>query len=231
MINWRPPLLLASIILSGASVYIAFANYYGQESPSIILLNNDFRYWTREPQGGLKPYMWTTDYFLGGNDSISLIPTRISGRECMKISVYQDGLNDSYTWASVHIRQDIRGQALREFLKSKIGIWLYVNFSYKYAGEMRQPLNVFGVEINDGSNLLWFVFSDSKSEAYSLPSHRIVIVETPLHQWSYREIDVGAEYAKLTRKQPDSLSFSLVMGSTRNLPGTFQGYFSKVLVD
>jgi hypothetical protein len=210
-------------------ILIGFNQFYGQEYEPPVIINGDFRYWTLAPEGGeTRPYYWLVDHFGGGNDSTSVFETYHDGRRSMALRVYQDGRRDLFVWAAIHIRQEVTGTALRRLLNSKIGIWLYANLSYRYDETTKEPLNVFGVEINDGRNLLWFIFSDGPGMAYNLRSHRIVVVPTPLHEWSYREIDINAEYAKISAKQPESLSFILILGSTWGQPGLFEGYFASI---
>ncbi len=91
-----------------------------------------------------------------------------------------------------------------------------------------KPKNAFGLEINDGENLVWILFSDGEEITYTFPHHRIVVVHTTMGEWTYHEVNVADEYFKLVDKQPNSISIILLMGVSKDLPGSYQGYFSNI---
>ncbi len=222
-----------SLLILVIVIVAAFYQYYGEVYYPPPILNTKFKYWSTDPvTNATKPYGWSVDYIKGPGDSISTFPTILEGRNALGVRVFKERANDTSDWANVHIRQGLRGQALSLVFNSKIRIWVYPTFSYIYDDKTGDPRNVFGVEVNDGTHLLWFVFTNEKSRTYELPlrKHRIVVTETPLKSWSLREVNISGEYAKAGWRQPDSLSFILIVGSTKIIPGTFFGYFGELEV-
>ena len=178
-------LSLVSVVACAVIMSSAYFRYHGQYQTPPPVLNGDFRYWTRDASSNQwKPYLWEVDTFKGPNDTLSVFQKKIEGRDCLALRVFQDGSNDTYDWASLHVRQEMRGQALKTLFISNIGLWVYPTFSYDSEVERYNPLNAFGVEVNDGTNLLWFVFSDANVGVYELVRHRIVVIPTPLGELS-----------------------------------------------
>jgi len=207
----------------------SYGSLYGGVHYGPIFINGDFKYWTQDAEhGGMKPYCWQIDQSRSDNDSIRIYRTEVDGQRCVGVYLYQDGEDSINPWVSVHIRQEVRGLVLHELFCSKIGIWVYLNTSYIFDEVTMKPKNAFGIEVNDGENLIWFIFSDGEEMAYALPHHRIVVSKAPLREWSYHEVDVMAEYKKSTNKQLDSISIILLMGVSKDCPGRYQGYFSNV---
>jgi hypothetical protein len=222
-----PAILSASLLI--AILVVSAFSLYGKIDYSPIFINGNFNYWTQDARhGGIKPYFWHIDQFQSENDSIHLYPGEVDGRYCLTISLSQDGEDNVDPWVSIHIRQEIGGQELHTLFNSRIGIWVYANFSYTYDEVSMKPKNAFGIEVNDGENLLWILFSDTEEYSYTLPHHRIVILQTSLGEWVYHEVDVAAEYRELVDDQPDSISIILLMGISKDLPGTYQGSFSNI---
>lgn len=225
----RLPALLSTVPLI-AVLIVSYVLLNGKVDYQPIFLNGKFQYWTRDvKQGDTKPYCWQIDRFQSANDVIAIYPTEVQGRKCLGVELYQDGKDNANPWVSVHIRQEVRGQALRSLFSSKVGIWIYANFSYAFDRSSMRPKNAFGLEVNDGKYMIWFIFSDGEEMNYTLPNHRIVVQRTPIAEWSYHEVDIASEYRKLTDKQPDSISVMLLMGLSKDLPGKAQGYFASIV--
>jgi hypothetical protein len=144
--------------------------------------------------------------------------------------IYQDGANDTYDWATIHIKQPIRGNALERMLEKKVGVWVYPTFPYIYDEIEKDPRNVFGIEINDGEHIIWFVFSNHPDQTYTLRNHRIVIIDTPLNEWSYREINIAEQYIEAGWELPEDISFIFITGATKVLEGNFSGYVKEIIV-
>jgi hypothetical protein len=219
---------LASISILALTLILSYFSLYGKGKYEPIFINGDFKYWTKDSNNGRKPYCWQIDRFQSANDSILIFPAEVDGLRCLAIEIYQDGEDGAYPWVTAHVRQEVRGEALRSLFDSKIGIWVHPSFSYAFDETTMKPKNAFGIEVNDGENLIWFLFSDKGEGTYTLPHHRIVVLEAPLGEWSYHEVDVAAEYGKLTRKQPNSISIILLMGVSKDLPGKYIGYFANM---
>lgn len=228
----RGKVALASISISILAVTFAFVNYYGQIYEPSPLLNTGLKFWTRDPAKNLtRPYLWEVDIIKGPYDNVSIFPVHWQDRPSIGMKVFRDNLNSTTVWTTIHVRQDLRGQALDAIFRSTISLWVFPTFAYRYDTENKNPENTFGIEINDGTNLLWYVFSDSPSQVFQLPRHRIVLIETPLNVWSSRQINIARDFEAAGWATPQSISFILIVGTTWLYPGEWMGYFSGLTVD
>jgi hypothetical protein len=189
------------------------------EAPPPIL-NGGLKYWITDPSDKRqKPYMWQLVAIFGDGDSFSVSQETVGGRNALEAYVTQNGAKDKDFWAVGQVRQFIG------LPTSSIGLWVYPTFTYK---DGASPQNVFGVEINDGTHVIWFIFSDRGEGIYDLPNRRIIVAKAPLNEWSYHKINISEEYLKLGYQLPGNVMFSLIMGAGQNSPGTYTGYFSDI---
>ena len=220
-----------SIIVCVCIILGAYSQEYGHGYAAPPLLNTTFKYWTLVPgTNETKPYLWQVDFIKGPNDRLWVSQDIVDGVSVLGMHVYQDGLNDTYDWAMVHVRQDLRGKAASEVFQNDIGIWVYPTFVYHPDPISNNPLNAFGVEVNDGTHITWFIFSPGEPVVYQFKLHRIIIIPTPLNQWSYREINIRARYQETDWPAPGSFSFILITGATKPDPGSYGAYFKSVEV-
>jgi hypothetical protein len=220
-----------SIILCVMIISVAYYQYKGIAYQPPIVLNSQFKYFTFDPiTNGSKPYLWEVAVIRGPDDFVFVNNDHIKGKSCVGLHVYQDGVNDTNNWVSIHVKQDITGNACQRLFSSNIGIMLYSNFSYVYFHENNDPRNAFGVEINDGTRILWFLFSDKNDGVYQLKNHRIVVIKTPLKEWVYKEINISKEFEAAGWNEPKSVSFILLLGSTKLKPGYYDGYFNEIII-
>ena len=183
---------IAFCILAISSAFIVF---YGQVFQPPPLLNTNMKFWTVDPTKNiLTPYLWTIDLIQGSTDNVTVYQTQVADRLAIALRVIRNDPNNSQVWTTVHVRQDLRGQALEEIFNSKIMLDVYPTFPYWYNPTSNNPENTYGVEINDGTNLLWYVFADQPNQVFQLPHHRIVLTQTPLNTWSTREIDIASQF-------------------------------------
>jgi len=190
------------------------------------------KFWTIDPTKNLlTPYLWTIDVIESPSDNVSVYQTVIADRPAIALRVIRTNPNNSQIWTTVHVRQDLRGQALDEIFRSKISIDVYPTFAYLYNPNSNNPENTFGIEINDGTNLLWYAFADEPSQIFQLPHTRIILTQTPLNTWSTREIDIASQFKAAGWEMPESISFTLILGTTWLHPGNWVGYFSRLSVE
>ena len=227
----RRRLTYITLILFLLIIGISFFQNIGKAQDFPLILNPKFKYFTKEPQTGMqRPFLWEATYTLGPNDSGFLRRDVVSDNECLGLHLYQDGANDTYAWATIHVKQAIRGPDVSRLFRSDIGFWIYPTFSFVYDINSKEPSNVFGLEVNDGIHMIWFIFSDSSEQTYQLRNHRIVHTHAPLNQWSYIKLDIAEEYAKAGWEEPSDLSFILICGATKMSPGNYVGYFREINV-
>ncbi len=214
------------------AVSFSFISNYGQVFEPSPLMNTNMKFWTIDPTNNITtPYLWHVDIIKGPHDNVSIFQTTIDNRQALGLNLSRSNDNNTQVWTTLHVRQDVHGQALDAIFRSQISLWVFPTIHYEYDPTHYDPQNTFGVEINDGTNLLWYVFSDEPSQVFQLPHHRIVLTQTPLDTWSSRELDIGSQFQAAGWKEPESISFILILGTTWIYPGTVWGYFSGLNVN
>ena len=227
----RATIAVAVISLSIIATSFAFVAYYGQVFEPPPLLNSSMQYWTIDPSKNITtPYLWTIDLIQGPTDNTSVFEAVVAGRTALGLRVIRSNPNNSLIWTTVHVRQDALGQALDAIFRANISVDVFPTFQYLYNPETKNPENVFGVEINDGTNLIWYVFADEPSQIVQLPRHRIIVTQTPLNVWSTRTMNISSQYAAAGWEKPVSVSFTFIVGTTWLHLGNWVGYFSNLLV-
>ena len=228
----RQRITFGTLILFILIIGISFFQNYGKAQEFPLILNPKFKYFTKDQYTGMqRPFLWEATYTLGPNDSGFLRRDNVTNIECLGLHLYQDGANDTYAWANIHVKQAIRGEDVSRLFRSTVTFWIYPTFSFVYDLNSKEPWNVFGLEVNDGTHMIWFIYSDSIEQTYQLRNHRIVHTNLPLNQWSYVDLDIAEEYSKAGWEEPSDLSFILICGATKMTPGNYAGYFSEINVD
>ena len=223
---------LTVLALSVIATSYMFIISYGQVFQPSPILNTSMDYWTIDPTKNITtPYLWTIDLIEGPTDNASVYQAAVAGQSGIALRVERTNTNNSQIWTTIHVRQDLRGQALQAIFRSNITIDVFPTFRYLYDPNTKNPENAFGVEINDGTNLIWYIFADEPDQIVQLPHHRIIVAQTPLNIWSMREIDISNQYAAAGWKIPNSISFTLLLGTTWLHPGNWVGYFSNLSVN
>jgi hypothetical protein len=224
--------VLISILIIILTIPSAFHFYYGEGYEVSPLMNLKFKYWITDPTTNLsRPYFWDLDTIGGLGDQVNIRRGNAGGLPALEMQVFQDGINDNQIWASLHLKQDLNNREAEKLFFSTVGVWVYPTFSYIHDETTFHPANSFGIEINDGSHVIWFIFSDKNMGTYSLNNHTIVVVETPLNQWSYREINISSVYGEQGWSKPNSYTFILIIGLTQAIPGKRVGYFKEMIVE
>jgi len=223
---------LTVLALSVITTSYVFITSYGQVFQPSPILNTSMNYWTIDPTKNITtPYLWTIDLIEGPTDNVSVYQAVVAGRSGIALRVERTNTNNSQIWTTIHVRQDLRGQALQAIFRSNITIDVFPTFKYLYDPNTKNPENAFGIEINDGTNLIWYIFADEPDQIVQLPHHRIIVTETPLNTWSTREIDISNQYAATGWKIPTTISFTFILGTTWLHPGDWVGYFSNLSVN
>lgn len=189
------------------------------------------QYWTIDPTKNITtPYLWTIDLIQGPTDNVSVFQAVVGGRNALGLRVIRTNANNSQIWTTVHVRQDVRGQGLDAIFHANITLDVFPTFQYLYNPDTKNPENAFGVEINDGTNLIWYIFADEPSRVVQLPHHRIILTQTPLNVWSTRTFNIASQYVAAGWEKPASISFTLIIGTTWLHLGDWVGYFSNLSV-
>jgi len=228
----RPLVVVVTLSVCILVISLSFTSYYGQVYQPSPLLNTNMKFWTPDPVSNItKPYLWQVDIIKGAFDNVSIYQFNVQNLASIALRVERSNQNNTSVWTTLHVRQDLNGQGLDALFRSTISLWVFPTFTYAYDNVSHNPENAFGIEINDGTNLVWFIFADEPSQVFQLPHHRIVLTQTQLNAWSLREIDIAKQYDEAGWKKPQSLSFILLLGTTRVHPGNWVGYFSGLSVD
>ena len=231
MQDTNPKVAILSVSVCVIVLTLAFMNYYGQTFETSPILNSNMKFLTIDPTKNItKPYLWEVDIIRDSPDNVTVYQINYDNRPSLALKITRSE-NSSTVWTTVHVRQDLRGIGLDAIFRSRVSLWVFPTFPYWYSQDSKNPENTFGIEINDGTNLLWYVFADAPSQIFQLPHHRIVLIQTPLDTWSQREIDIAQQFKEAGWKKPQSLSFILIMGTTWVHPGTWVGYFSDLSVN
>jgi hypothetical protein len=218
----------ASGLVSVFLIYAFFTQLYGTTLEPPAIINPRFKYWTLEPTWKFrKPLAWEISLLIGPRDEAFPAQDDVDGRSCLGMHVFQDGEDDSYLWATIHVRQNLNHVATRRLLEGTLGVWVYPTFMHERYSWSGNPRNVFGIEINDGTNVLWIVFSQQEEEVYQISGHQIVIINTPLNRWSYREVQIGKYYSNIGWKLPSQVALIFLVGATRGGGGlTVRGWYA-----
>lgn len=229
---FAPVSMLACVCL----ISILFAQFYGRVQDDPAIVNPRFKYWTIDSTWRIKkPLNWELTLLLGPGDEAFASHDEVDGKLCLGMHAFQDGAKDSHLWATIHVRQNLGGSATRKLFEGTLGMWVYPTFLHERYQESGHPRNVFGVEVNDGTNILWLIFSQQSDEVYQIKGHRIVIINTPLNVWSYREIRIASYYAAACWKIPSEAALILLVGATRDVVsssvgGWYAGFVQEIKV-
>ena len=224
---FAPASMLSCLFL----VLFFFTQMYGSTSDPPAIINPRFKYWTTDQVWKFKkPYRWEVSPLIGPRDDAFIRLDEVSGKTCLGMYISQDGEIDQYLWATIHVRQNLGGRATKQLYDGTLGVWVYPTFLHERYPESGHPKNVFGIEINDGTNIMWFVFSQQPNVTYSLRRHQVVVISTPLNAWSYREIQIERYYTEAGWKRPSEVALILLVGATRDAGGQYTGFVQSLAV-
>ena len=197
------------------------------EYPPPAILDPTFDLWVSDRDSGHKrPLVWELDSVTGVGDQVVLEQTVLAGNRSLEIRVFEGGVDDIGVY--VRLKQMIDGARLRALRDSEVGVWVFLEFSNKQQSE--SPLTIFGVQTNDGLNMLTFIFSEEARKPQQGPGSRTVFLATPSGRWAYQRIDVAGEYKNAGWKIPERLSFSVTLGAQASAAGWHVGYVHRFVV-
>jgi len=166
--------------------------------------------------------VWDLDYGKGAGDQIRLEQATLSGRNALEMQLFQNGTDDK--WVYVHLIQKIDAARLTALFDMELSVWAFAEppCSCKLASNY-QPV-IFGIETNDGTHVLTFIFSNTTYELQQLPTHRIVFLPTPPGEWTLHTIDLAREYDNAQWERPDQLSFMIIFEAAGSAGGWHTAY-------
>jgi hypothetical protein len=183
------------------------------------VLDPNFELWTGSP-GERHLVVWRSEYVAATGDSISLLQTTFDHMKALEFDLFKENKSGS-TYAFVS--QVIDGPRLTALFTLNISAWVMkeacaCNTSPTTGDE------VFGVELNDGTHVLSYVFSGQRAETQRLWDKRVVFLETPTNQWAKIPLDVARQFYSAQWKKPERLTLGVVFGAGSGVTGLRRAY-------
>jgi len=208
------------IIVAG----VAFTQLQGLQARLEYLqpiLDPQFDLWASDKDlGGSRPLVWELAYDKGVEDQVALNQVTQAGRTALEIRIFQDAADERSV--NVQLRETIDGARLSSLFNSVVGVWVFQDSPYACKEELAYESMVFGLEINDWTHVLTFVFCQEKAEPQQFLDRRTLFLTTPSGEWTYHEIDLAKGYKDAGWKLPERLRLGITLG----VPGPAAGWHS-----
>lgn len=197
----------------------------GDLESRLALVNPGFTWWVTDPATGQPtPFGWQPTSFGGplGPD-LGVQHSIIAGRQALAFRI-SDGVRTP-RWRAVRVDQNVNGtRQLAALVDNGLSVFVYPTFNYTQGFAptgSAQPGNALGIQIIGDSRLLWILFSDTGAGWYVGRDYAVVVLRSPLNQWTHHRVDLRAMYRRLDWTTPHNVLFSL-FAATRNgstMPG------------
>ena len=202
---------------------LAFTHLQGRTEYPPPILDPEFGLWVANPDlGGKKPMLWELEYEKGFGDQVLLQETTMANKKALEIQLFQDGTDNRWTYA--RLGQTIDGTRLRALLDEEVGIWIFLEASCACNSTTSNERGVFGVETNDGTHTVDFIFGQVAAEMSQSPTHRTILLQTPSGEWVHHSIDIVGQYHDAQWKLPERISLSIIFGAEGLATGRHAGY-------
>jgi len=186
------------------------------------ILDPGFNLWVSNPElGGKKLMVWELDYQKSAGDQIMLQNNVTADKTALEIRIFQDGADDNLTY--VRLGQTIDGARVRALFDEEIGIWVLLQTSCQCKKLASGQTVAFGIETNDGTHTLDYLFTGNTAEVNISPTHRTIYLQNQTGQWINQTIDLTEQYESANWKPPDRILLSIVFG----VPGFASGWHSE----
>jgi len=214
------PLSVVFLILIAG---LAFAYLQARSEYPPAILDPQFDLWVEDPElGGDKPLVWELEYVKSAGDQVVLQKTELSGKQALEIQIVQDGVDEA--WSYVYLKQMIDGMRLRALFSGYLGVWIFSEASCECRKTSQSESTVFGVETNDGTHTLTYIFAPEVTGPQQFLGHRTVYLRTEGGQWTYHWMDMAGEYARAQWHHPERVTFSIVVGVSGSTAGSHAAY-------
>jgi hypothetical protein len=203
---------------------LAFTQLQAKTEYPPPILDPEFGLWVSDPAlGGKKPMVWDLEYEKGNGDQILMQETVIADEESLRLQIIKNG--PDVGWTYIRLGQTIDGNRLRAFLDEEVGIWVFLDTTCACNNRtLSDMISVFGVEINDGTHVIDFVFDQTTAKTNETPMRQTVILNTPIGKWTHHSISIIERYSDAKWKLPDRISLSIVFGIKGLTSGYHAGY-------
>jgi hypothetical protein len=215
------PLSLVLLILVAVLAFNLHLQTRTEYPPPI--LDPEFQLWVSDPTLGSRPMVWDLDYAKGAGDQVKLQKATLFDRNALEMQLFQNGTDNK--WVYVHLIQKIDGARLRALFDMEVNVWAFAEPSCACKVVSNSQPVIFGIETNDETHVLTFIFSDTTFELQQSPTHRTVILPTPPGEWALHTINLAREYDNAQWKRPDNLSFMVIFEA----PGSAGGWHTAYL--
>jgi hypothetical protein len=186
------------------------------------ILDPGFNLWVSNPElGGKKPMVWELEYQKSAGDQILLQDNVTAGKTALEIRIFQDGADDNLTY--VRLGQTIDGARARALFDEEISIWVLLQTSCSCEKLALGQALAFGIETNDGTHTIDYLFTGKTAEMSVSPTHRTISLQTQTEQWTNQLIDLANQYENAKWKPPDRILLSIIFG----VPGLASGWHSE----
>jgi hypothetical protein len=186
------------------------------------ILDPEFNLWVSSPElGGQKPMVWELEYQKSAGDQILLQDNVTAGKTALEIRIFQDGGDDNLTY--VRLGQTIDGARARALFDEEISIWVLLQTSCQCRKLSSGQTVAFGIETNDGTHTLDYLFTGNTTETNISPTHRTINLQAQTGQWISQTIDLTEQYEIANWMPPDRILLSIVFG----VPGFASGWHSE----
>jgi hypothetical protein len=161
--------------------------------------------------------VWDLDYAKGAGDQVKLQKATLFDRNALEMQLFKDGTDNK--WVYVHLTQKIDGARLRALFDMEVSVWAFAEPLCACKLVSNSQSVIFGIETNDETHVLTFIFSNTTFELQQSPTHRTVILPNPPGEWTLHRINLATEYDNAQWKRPDSLSFMVIFEAPSSAGG------------
>jgi hypothetical protein len=200
----------------------AFAHLQTSTEYPPPILDPTFNLWVSNPElGGEKPMVWELEYQKSAGDQILLQETVIEDKTALEIRIFQDGTDDNLTY--VRLGQAIDGARARALFAQQISVLVFLQASCPCEQLLSGEATTFGIETNDGTHTLDYIFTGKPAETNISPTRRTISLTAQAGQWTNQLIDLTEEYKSAKWSSPDRILLSIILG----VPGRAGGWHTQ----
>lgn len=188
------------------------------------ILDPSFGLWM-DSSGRRQLVVWHAEYTIAPDDFIAINQTTAGEMSALVFNLHRENANGS---TYLLLSQSVEGPRLGALFSLNISTWVFRKSCECNPTSIMNHGEVFGIEINDGTHVLTFVFSDSGNPSQVLWDRRTVFINTPANQWVNIPLDISREYDSAKWKMPDRVTFGVVFGAGSGISGFRQEFLHNI---
>ena len=183
------------------------------------VLDPNFELWMGD-SGKTQLVVWRSEYVIASGDSIFLNRTTFDHMTVLKMDLLKQNRTGS-TYAFV--TQIIDGPRLAALFTLNISAWV-LRTSCVCSSSPNAGNEVFGVDFNDGTHVLTYVFSTLSMETQVRWNERVVLLQTPRDQWVKVPLDIAKQFYNAHWKKPERVTLGIIFGAGSDVTGSRSAY-------